>query len=252
MSKFSKFLDVAKSELDEHSPEILTGLGIAGMFASVIFSIKATSKAVRAIDEKKKELNKEKLCAKETVQTVWKYYIPTAITFAAGAACIIGSDAVHSKRSATIAAAYSISETALTEYKDKVREVIGENKESDVQAELARDKVVANPPSQGTIIITGKGDTLFMEAVTGQYFRSDIEKVRRVENDLNREMRSSMTISLNDVLCSFGIRHNHKMYDHLGWDIDKHPIEFVMTPIIDDDIGVVIVIDYRYEPTDIV
>ena len=252
MSKIGKWLGLFKVEFGKHSPEILTGLGVTGMFASVIISIQATPKAMKSIEEKKKELNKEKLTVGETIEACWKYYIPTAVTLATSTACVIGANSVNTRRNAALAAAYSISETALTEYRDKIKEVLGENKEKDVRADIARDKVVASPPSQNTIIVTGKGDTLFMEAITGQYFRSDIEKIRRIENDLNREMRSSMTMSFNDVLCAFGIRHNHKTYDHIGWDIDKHPIEFVMLPILDDAMGVVIVLDYRYEPTDIV
>ena len=252
MSKFSNWLGLLKVEFDKHSPEILTGLGVTGMFASVIFSIKATPKAMKSIEKKKKELNKEKLNVGETVEACWKHYIPTAITLATSTACIIGANSINTRRNAALAAAYSLSETALTEYRDKVTEILGESKEKEVRAGIANDRVAANPPSQNTIIITGKGETLFMEAITGQYFKSDIEKIRRIENDLNREMRSSMTMSVNDVLCALGIRHNHKTYDHIGWDIDKHPIEFVMLPTIDDVMGVVIVIDYRYEPTDIV
>lgn len=252
MNTFGSWLAPLKIEFDKHSPEILTGLGITGMISSVIFSVVATPKAIKAIDEKKKELEKEKLSVKETVKTTWKFYIPTAVSLATSTACFVGANSVNTRRNAALAAAYSISETALVEYRDKVKELFGENKDKDVKAEIAGDKVVANPPSQNTIIVTGKGDTLFMEAITGQYFRSDIEKVRRVENDLNREMRSSMTMSLNDVLCALGVRHNHKTYDVIGWDIDKDPIEFSLIPVIDDTMGVVIVIDYRYEPKPIV
>ena len=250
--KLRELLGLAKVEFDKHSPEILTGMGVTGMFAAVIFSIRATPKAEKAVEEKKKELNKEKLTVGETIKTTWKYYIPTAITLAGSTACIIGANSVNTRRNAALAAAYTISETALQEYQDKVKEVVGESRESEVRSAVASDRVAANPPSQNVIIVSGKGDTLFMEALTGQYFKSDLEKVRKIENDLNREMRSSMTMSVNDVLCALGIRHNHKTYDYIGWDIDKSPIEFVTTPVIDDEMGVVVVIDYRYEPTSIV
>lgn len=247
MTQFSKWAGIVKVGFDKHAPEILTGLGVAGMFASVAFAINATPKAMKSVKEKKKELNKTKLSFGEMLQASWKYYIPTTIMLASSTACVIGANSVSTRRSAALAAAYSLSETALSEYKAKVHDLIGDNKEKEVQAAIAQDKVAANPPSETTIINTGKGETLFMEALTGQYFRSDIEKIRKIENDLNREMRSSITISVNDVLAALGVRHAHKTYDNLGWDIDRHPLEFTRNAIVDDEMGVVVVIDYRYE-----
>ena len=45
LGKYDTFLKTVKSNLIEHSPEILTGLGIASMFGADIFSIKATPQA---------------------------------------------------------------------------------------------------------------------------------------------------------------------------------------------------------------
>ena len=39
----------------KRSPEILTGLGIAGMFTTVVLAVKATPKALRNIDELERE-----------------------------------------------------------------------------------------------------------------------------------------------------------------------------------------------------
>ena len=57
MSKesFARFVKSTKRGLVKHSPEILTGLGIAGMISSVVLAAKATPKARRWI-----ELRKEK------------------------------------------------------------------------------------------------------------------------------------------------------------------------------------------------
>ena len=101
-------------------------------------------------------------------------------------------------------------------------------------------------------MFTGKGETLFRESITQRYFKSDIEKVRRIENDLNREMRSSNTISVNDMLYALGVPSNHKVLADIGWDIDRHPIEFIFVPVMTEEMGVCIEIDYRYNPEPIV
>lgn len=248
MSKIETFIQTAKGELIEHSPEILTGLGIASMFGGIIFAIQATPKAIKAIKQKKKELNKEKLTVPEVVGATWKYYIPTAASFTAGTACIIGSDSIAKKRTAALAAAYSITETALTEYKAKVKEVIGESKEEKVRERIIDDKIRENPPKNNEVIITKKGETLFYETISGRYFKSDIEKVRRAENELNRNMRSDIQISVNDLYMMLGLPITNKVNDDIGWDIDHGYIEFIFSAHMSEDEQPCIAIDYRVEP----
>ncbi len=248
MSKLETFLKVAKEELSGHSPEILTGLGIAGMFGSVIFSIWATPKAEKAIEEKKKEVNKEKLDVWETVGASWKYYIPAAVSFVGGAACIIGSDNISKKRTAAIAAAYSITETALTEYKSKVVESLGESKDEKVREQIIDDKIRENPPKSSEVIVTNKGETLFYETISGRYFKSDIDKVRRAENELNRNMRSDIQISVNELYIMLGLPMTNEVNDQLGWDIDYGYIEFIFSAHISEDEQPCIAIDYRKLP----
>ena len=52
---FSAFKSFGKS-VSKHSPEILTGIGIAGSITTTVLAIKATPKAVRLVDQKKEEL----------------------------------------------------------------------------------------------------------------------------------------------------------------------------------------------------
>ena len=250
--KLSEVIKAAKTYYNQNSPTILTGLGVAGLFGSVIFSVRATVKATKAVEEKKKELGKEKLSVKETIGATWKYYIPTAITAATSTACIIGANSRNARRNAALATVCSLSETAAAEYQDKVKEVVGESKEGDVRAAIARDRMAVDPPNPSEVIITGKGETWFRESITQRYFKSDIEKVRKIENDLNREMRSSNTLSVNDVLYALGVPSNHKVLADIGWDIDKHPIEFIFVPVMTEEVGVCIELDYRYIPESIV
>lgn len=252
MNNLTKWLGALKVQFDKHSPSILTGIGIAGMAGAVIFAVRATPKAKEDIEAKKKELNKEKLNVGETIAASWKRYIPPAITFVASAGCLIGANSANTRRNAALAAAYSLSETALAEYRDKVKEVVGETKEESIRADIARDRMAADPPKSSEIIVTGKGETNFRESITQRYFKSDIEKVRKIENDLNRQMRSYNTISMNEVLYAFGCPSNHRVLNDIGWDIDKHPLEFVFTPVMTDEVGVCIEIDYRYLPEPIV
>jgi len=243
LSKLSKWIGLFKVEFDKHSPEILTGLGITGMFASVIFSIQATPKAMKSIEEKKKELNKEKLSVGETIEACWKHYIPTAVTLATSTACVIGANSVNTRRNAALAAAYSISETALTEYRDKVKEIIGENKEKDIRADIVRDKVNSDPPSANTqLIVKGKGSTLFFEPISGRYFYSEPEKVRQAALELGSMMLSETYISVNDVFVMLGLPTTNRVNDYLIWDVNNGylKIDFDYVPYENDVCWVII------------
>jgi len=248
LKDISKIVETLKVEFDKHSPEILTGLGLTGLIGSVIFSVRATAKAVRAVDEKKKELKKEKLAVNEVLSTTWKFYIPTIISAVSGSICIVCATSTNTRRNAALAAAYSISETALNEYKEKTKELVGENKSEAIETSIQKDKIQNNPPRTSEVIITGKGETLFKETISGRYFKSDIEKVRRAENELNREMRNSMEISVNDVFVILGLPMTGSVNDDIGWDIDHGYIEFKPVPIMTEDGQACIALDYAILP----
>lgn len=229
------------------SPEILTGLGVAGLFVTVGFAIKDTLKASKAIELKKEELGKEKLTPKETAETVWKYYIRTAVSGTASAACIVGAQNINSRRNAALATAYSLSETALREYKDKVVETIGERKEEAIRDSIAKDKIDKNPVTNREVIITGRGNCLCYESLTGRYFESDIELLRRAENELNKRLIYEMYISVNDYFEEIGLPTIEK-WDDLGWNVNDDLLSFEYSTQLADDGRPCLVVSFRVAP----
>lgn len=218
-TKISGLVKTVKTVATQHSPEILTGIGIAGMITTTVLAVKATPKAMRLLEEKQNEVD-DKLSIVETVKTAWKPYIPAAVTCAASVTCLIGASSVSAKRNAALATAYKLSETALTEYREKVVETIGEKKEQAVRDAVAKDKIANNPVKQADVIITGKGETLCYDPISDRYFKSDVEKLKRAENNLNRRMFDEMYISLNDFYCEIGL-NTIPVGDDLGWDVNS-------------------------------
>lgn len=102
--------------IKKNLPKILVCGSIAGMVTSVVFAVKATPKAMILLDEKKQELGTEKLDVKTIVKTAAPAYIPTAISMVASAGCMIGAMNENDRRNAALAAAYSLSESALKQY----------------------------------------------------------------------------------------------------------------------------------------
>ena len=247
----SKLCKDAKVMVSKRSPEILTGLGIAGMISTTVLAVRATPKALdliaRAEDKKFDNGHGNKLTVSEKMKVAWKPYIPAAITGIASISCIIGASSVHAKRNAAIAAAYNLSQTALTEYKEKVVETIGEKKEQAIKDKIAKDKIKKDPVSKSEVIVTGKGNTLCYDAFNSRYFYSDIDQIKRAINELNRIMLNQMYVSLNDFYDELNLKHSGNG-DELGWKLDDGFVEVDFSSQLSDDGRPCLVIEYMVAP----
>lgn len=253
MGKFdiSKTIKTAKLFANKHAPEILMWVGTSGLIATTVLAVSATPKALRLIEQEKDELEVDKLTPVETVKATWKCYVPAATTCILSVACLASANKVTNKRTAALAAAYKISETALSEYKDKVVEVIGEKKEKVIRDAIDKDHIEKNPVSKQHVIITEKGNTLFYDAHSGRYFHSDIEQIRRAINNLNKQMlQGDSYVSLNDFydeVDSPDLSHS-EMGDELGWSIDDGLLDVEFGSQITDDGRPCIVLNYNIYP----
>lgn len=237
-----------KGVLERHAPEILTGIGVAGMVTSTVLAVKATPKAYRLVNDRKDELEVEKLPVTELVKTTWKCYIPAVVTCGASIACLVGASSVNFKRNAALATAYKLSEAALSEYKDAVIETIGEKKEQSVRDKVAEERLKKNPVSKSEIIVTGNGTTLCYDPVGNSYFKSNIQQIESAKNKLNARMLSENYVSLNDFYDELGIGPT-KLGDDLGWDIYKDGlVEIAFSSQLAEDGTPCLVMDYSIAP----
>lgn len=258
----TNLFNTTKAFVTKRSPEILTGIGIAGMFTTTVLAVKATPKALRLIEEAEHakyneqhddgsfSTGKEELTTIETIKVAWKPYVPAAITCVAATGCLIGASSVHARRNAALATAYQLSTTALNEYKAKVVETIGEKKERVVHDKLAEDKVKENPVSQTKeVIFTGKGQTLCMDGLTKRYFRSDKDKIMRAMNELNYSMSTGMEmyVSLNEFYDEIGLPRI-PLGEELGWTVGKGLIDIHFGATLTDEDEPCMVLEYCTPP----
>ena len=234
---FTKFIKDAQKAIVKRSPEILTGLGVAGLVTTTVLAVKATPKALRLIEMAEDhgigitskngdpDWERRPLTKLETVKVAWKPYIPAAVTGAVSIACIIGASSVHARRNAALATAYQLSTTALSEYKEKVVETIGEEKEKVIREKIAQDKIDRDPIKESIekeTVVIGSGEVLFLEPVSMQCFKSDIESVRKILNDINFRLTTGMEeyISLSEFYDEIGLPHT-SISDDIGWNLGR-------------------------------
>lgn len=226
------FVKKFSNNLSKRSPEILTGIGIAGMITTTVLAVKATPKALTLINDaevvKSAEGKEGSLTIPEKVKVTWKCYIPAATIGVASTGCLIGAQSIAGRRTAAIATAYKLSETAFKEFKEKTIETIGEKKVNDIREKMAEDKVTKNPVNENQVIITSTGNTLCYDGVSGRYFRSDIETIRRALNTINYRMTTEMYISLSEFYDELELEHTD-VSDLLGWNINDGLIDIHFT-----------------------
>lgn len=243
------FNDISE-KMSKHSPEILVGVGIAGMFSTVVMSVKATPKVYSMI-EKEKEVRrleeKPELTKVDILKMAWKPYLPAAIMFGCSTACIIGANSVNAKRNAVLSTACHISERALAEYRDKVVEVIGEEKEKEIRDKVSKDRMEKDPVSNNTVILA-KGDTLCYDTITGRYFKSDVDKIKKAENELNHILITGDYCSLNEFYDMLDIPAT-EMGTAVGWNVKNGLVEIYFSAQIADDGQPCVVVNYDIQPT---
>lgn len=217
----AKILNSAKLKVVKHGPEILMAFGITGMVTTTVLAVKATPKALDLIDAKKKEKHLDELPPLEVVKAAWKCYIPSAIVGTTSIACLIGANSVHAKRHTALVAAYKLSETALTEYHEKVLEAVGEKKEQVIRDKVHQEKIDKNPVTNSEVFITGNGDSLCLDPLSKRYFECDVELIRRAENNINKQLLHDIcgSASLNEFYDELGLERTD-VGDSIGWNTD--------------------------------
>lgn len=237
----------------KHEPEILMAMGISGLIFSTIWGIRATFKASKAINEYKESKQIDKITPKEAFKLTWKYYWPVAASTVLSVPCIIVGNRVSSKRYTALAAAYTISEAALQEYQDATRQVVGDKKVKQIQETVDAKKIDETYRGNSQIIITGNGDSLFFEPLSGRYFKSNWNAISKAANELNAEALGSFggQITLNSWFARLGLEDTSIGYE-MGWDLNGDPnnlISLELTSHLSEDNIPVGAISYRKKPT---
>lgn len=222
----------------DNSPAILTAIGVAGTVTTAILTAKASFKAVRIIDDLDRPSRSDK------VKAVWPHYIPAIGVGCISIGCIIMANGIGTRRAAGMATALTLSERAFSEYKEKVVERLGENKEREVRDEIAQDRVNKNPFNE--VVIVGDGNVLCYDAYTGRYFFSSMEDLKKAQNDINYRVLNDYYASLTDFYSKIGLDRT-SFSDEVGWNSDKM-LELNFSATLTESGKPCIVVDFATSP----
>lgn len=180
-----------KNFFKRNGSTILTGIGAVGVIATAVMTAKATPKAVRLLDETKKEKG-EDLTKFEVIKSAAPAYIPAALVGASTIACIFGANVLNKRKQAALISAYALLDSSYKEYKNKVKEMVGEDGEQEITNEIAKDKFVKDD------ILVEDDKQLFYDEYSGRYFNSTMEQVIRAEYTINKFLSETYYVCLNE------------------------------------------------------
>lgn len=238
-----------KEFVRQNSSSICVGIAVVGVVGTAISSGDASIKAYKALEKLKYE-NDEKPTTKEKVKAVAPYYIPPIVIASTTIGLIIFAHSKSLKTQAALASAYSVTDAKFKEYRNKVEETIGEKKETEIHDEISKDTISKHKVSDNHIIKTDKGETLCFDTLSGRYFCSDIEYIRKVINNINADLTSGPEtyVSLNDFYIELGLSPI-KMGEELGWNIcNEGKLDVLFSSQLTDTGEPCLVLDYAVGP----
>ena len=243
----------------KNASTILTCLGGAGVVVTAITAVKATPKAIESLEEAKKEKGEE-LTHMEKVKIAGPKYVPSIIIGAGTMACIFGANVMNKRHQAALVSAYALVDSSFTEYKQKLKELYGEETHNKIVDAIAVEKVdrdwVINSSYFGQSCDLANeeacGDSvLFYEENSGRYFESTIEQVLNCMYHLNRNYALRGYVYLNEYFEFLGLETND-YGSVMGWaptDDGEYWIEFNTRKTVLDDGLEVYILETPFEPT---
>lgn len=236
--------------IKNNSPEILAGISMVGVATTAVIAHNDTLRAEEIIYEE--GINPSDW--KEVLKATWKCYMSTGLAVATTCGCILGSLKSSTNQKKVYSAAYLSSQAFIREYQKRVIEKLGERKEREVRDETV--KAIANDKAPAAnfltdskeAILTGHGHTLFFNPITGEYFRSDINHIKTIQNEINKYLISGYdsVFDENYIRLSLGLP-TIPLGDGRGVDLD-HMLEFTFAPELMDTGEVRVVLDYHMWP----
>lgn len=230
--------------LKKYSPEILTAAGVIGTIGSTVLACKATLKVEDILDEAKKKSNlinavhdgeievdaeytdkdysKDLLVNRtQTAVKLIKLYGPAISLGALSITAILGGQHILRKRNVAVMAAYKLCEESFNNYRSRVKDELGEEKDRQfyygMTEDTVKDKVKSKDGKTKTVTkkVEKAPDHLysqyarFFDEANMNWDKSPEQNMyflKMVQNQMNDKLKARGHVFLNEV------------YDALGFD----------------------------------
>ena len=240
MNKFQVFLE-------KNKPGFLVGSGIGLLFSAVVSAFILGPMAKEAIEQEKERQNVDKLSAKDTIRSAGPYMAIPAGLAVAGSVCVLSGDKMNIDNGTAALAAYALVKEGDREYREMTKEMVGEKKEKRIREAIAQDHVDKDPPDGHHIILTGKGSVMCRDAWTGRYFYGDYDKLRRIENEIDRRILDETCVPINEYYLEAGM--DEVSSGNLCWKLENGYMRMDIITVMSKDHEPIFEVSFREPDT---
>lgn len=202
-------INSSKSYVSKNAPTILTYIGAAGVIATSVSAVKASKKYEKLVSDSSYESG-DAITAPEKLRIGIRVFAPTAFIGISTISCIFGSNAMNKHRQAAITSAYMLLDASYKEYKNKAKEIYGDDADDRIMSDIIRKQEIPED-----VLMYGE-QKLFYEPYSRLYFNSTIAEVQKAEYELNRKLVTEDGVRLNDFYELLGIEKTD-IGEVLGW-----------------------------------
>lgn len=214
----SNLLTVSKKFVKKNGSTILTVLGAAGVVGTAVMAVKATPKAIELIEQAKEEKGEE-LTKWETIQVAGPTYIPSILLGTVTITSIFGANLLSRRTQASLMSAYALLDQTHKEYKNKVKELYGEDGDKLIRTAVAKDNYDEEDEEEYEDEYDD-GKTLFYDEFSKRYYRVTNETQLRAEYEINKMLSETGGASLNDYYDLLEI-DRQDYGEFMGWSAAK-------------------------------
>lgn len=235
-----KTASLALLKAQKHSPTIMFGAGVVGVLGTVVLASRSTLKLSDVLEEATQTVEKintlehddyspedrikdKAILYTQTTIKIAKLYAPAIAVGVVSIGLLSGSHHILSRRNVALTAAYAGAEKALTEYRGRVIEAIGAEKESVIWQPVEQVEAVDESGKKVKVAVpTEAGGSpykvLFAEHNPNwnkdfSYNQVFIQAQQNYANDL---LRARGYVFLNEVHSMLGLEHT-KAGQIVGW-----------------------------------
>ena len=231
----------------ERTPIVLTIVGCTGVVATAVMAARAAPKAERVLAELRADRLVDHIPVVDVVKYTWRYYSPAVGVGVITIASILAINKVYDYNALMLSAGATLATNTLKEYQQHVLEEVGPEKESKIRDRIAKDTIrYSSTEPISDLIVVHDGESVILDTLSGRYFKASVEKLRAIENDINRTIISDFSASLNDLYYGIGLEPID-VGDILGFNVDNM-VNFHFSAQLNEQKKPVVVLGYINMP----
>lgn len=236
--EIKKMINKVKFNVVKHSPEILMGIGIAGVITSTVLACRSTLKVKDILEDKETNMNNVKEVLAEgredyteedarkdktiimttTAIRIMKLYAPSVIIGAGSIACLLESHNVMRNRNAGLAAALAATTESFKQYRERVTAKYGDEVDKEMRYGIKKEKKEEDGKKTKEDIVVGC-DEKELSGYARYFNESNINWTDDPQYNM-MFLRQNQNWA-NDKLISQGYLYLNDVYDALGFPKTK-------------------------------